>query len=393
MTKFKRSAPFDAVLLIAFGGPGAREDIRPFLQNILQGRPVPPGRIEEVARIYERYDGISPLPEITFRQAVALAGLLKESGIPLPVYVGMRCWPPYLTETLSKMARDGVRRAIGIVASPFHSPASCLVYKQAVAEARRRLRESGDHDIAVTYVDSWYNHPGFTAAHVERIRQALAKLAHEARPNARIVFSAHSIPMEMAKRCRYREQLAEAAGLITDGLTGDVLCGELLRSPGGTFNRNPPEADYGSGYRERVDSSHGESPPECNQKGAVSGRGRKRAGDRRLGHAIVYQSRSGRPEDPWLEPEVCSYLRAEHEKGLSAVVLSPLGFLTEHIEVMYELDERATGLCRELNIPVVRAAALNDEPGFIAMLTDIVQRTCTRYREAIPLPLMAVAGN
>lgn len=336
------SASFDAVLLIAFGGPRGREDIRPFLANILKGRPVPPQRIEEVVRIYERYDGVSPLPEITFRQAAALVERLKQGGMNLPVYVGMRCWPPYLTETLNKMARDGVRRAIGIVGSPFHSPASCFVYKQAVADARRQLRESAGYDIAVTYVDSWYNHPAFIAAHVERIRQALAQLAPETRQAARVIFSAHSIPVEMAQRCRYREQLVESARLIMDNLTSD------------------------------------------------DGKG---AGNRHQEHALVYQSRSGRPEEPWLEPEVCAYLRAEHKKGLSAVLLSPLGFLTEHIEVMYELDERAMGLCRELGIPAVRAAALNDDPVFIEMLADIAQQTFARSRDAYFLPITAVAGT
>ncbi len=332
------SAPIDAVLLIAFGGPRGREDIRPFLANILKGRPVPPQRIEEVVRIYERYDGVSPLPEITFRQAATLEKRLRQSGINLPVYVGMRCWPPYLTETLSKMARDGVRRAIGIVASPFHSPASCFVYKQAVADARRQLRDSTGCDIAVTYVDSWYNHPGFVAAHVGRIRQALGQLGPEARQNTRIIFSAHSIPLEMARRCRYREQLAEAADLIMNNLTsGD----------------------------------------------------RKGAGNRHLEHALVYQSRSGRPEEPWLEPEVCAYLRREREKGLSAAVLSPLGFLTEHIEVMYELDERAMGLCHKLGVPAVRAAALNDDPVFIDMLVALVQQTYARNSIFYPLPLTA----
>jgi ferrochelatase len=319
-------SPFDAVLIVAFGGPQGRQDIRPFLGNVLHGRRIPPQRIEQVAASYELFDGISPLTEITFRQADALKKLLEQQGIPLPVYVGMRHWHPFLADTLAEMAAAGVRRAVGLIASPFHSYASCTQYKEAVRSVRQKIVDDGRPDIPITYVDSWYNHPDFIAANVNHVREALDKLDANHRATARIIFTAHSIPATMAEACRYREQLNEAAQLIA---------AQLDQRP----------------------------------------------------HALVYQSRSGRPEEPWLEPDLCDFIRGEAEKGLRAAVLSPLGFICDHIEVMYEVDHRAIPLCRELNIPTARAEALNDDPLLINMMADIVKRTYDRSLHGYPLDI------
>jgi protoporphyrin/coproporphyrin ferrochelatase len=317
---------FDAVLVISFGGPRGRGDIRPFLANVLRGRRVTPERVEEVAHHYELFDGVSPITELTQRQADGLSERLAAAGHPLPVYVGMRNWHPYLTDTLKKMYADGVRRAIGFIAAAHHSYSSCQQYRENVASAQQALRNDGGH-VAITFVDSWFDHPQFIAANASHIRDALNRLPGNVRDDARIVFTAHSIPKPMAEASQYEHQLSES-------------CAAIAEQVGLTW-------------------------------------------------ALVYQSRSGRPQDPWLEPDVCDYLRREHAQGLAAAVICPVGFLCDHIEVLYDLDREAADVCRSIELPMVRAAAVNDDPLFIDMMADVVLRTMRRYETGRPLPLVS----
>jgi ferrochelatase len=320
-------APFDAVLLVAFGGPRGPADVRPFLANVLRGRRVSPGRVDEVARHYERFGGVSPLTELTMAQARALEASLAARGVALPVHVGMRNWHPFLKDTIAGMARDSMRRAIGFLAVAQRSYSGCLQYRENVAEARALLRAEGIAPPEVTYVADWHEHSGFIDAIAAHVRDALMKLPAELRHHARIVFTAHSIPLSMAERYPYREQLDSSARLVIAALG---------------------RADW----------------------------------------ALVYQSRSGRPEDPWLEPDVSDYLRAERARGLQAAVLCPLGFLCDHIEVVYDLDVEAMKAAREIGLPVVRAAAVNTHPRFIDAMTDAVLDVWYRYRSGRPLPLL-----
>jgi ferrochelatase len=317
---------FDAVLLISFGGPQGRGDIRPFLANVLRGRRVTPERVEEVAHHYELFDGVSPITELTQRQADGLSERLAAAGHPLPVYVGMRNWHPYLTDTLKKMYADGIRRAIGFIAAAHHSYSSCQQYRENLASAQQTLRNDGG-DVEITFVDSWFEHPQFIAANASHIRDALNRLPGTVRDDARIVFTAHSIPKPMAEASQYEHQLSESCAAIA----------------------------------ERVG----------------------------LTWALVYQSRSGRPQDPWLEPDVCDYLRREHAQGLAAAVICPVGFLCDHIEVLYDLDREAADVCTSIGLPMVRAAAVNDDPLFIDMMADVVLRTMRRYETGRPLPLVS----
>jgi ferrochelatase len=317
--------PFDAVLLISFGGPQGPDDIRPFLANVLRGRRVSPERVEEVAHHYEMFGGVSPITDITRRQAAGLAARLASAGHPLPVYVGMRNWHPFLADAFREMRAAGVRRAIGFIAAPQHSYSSCEQYRENVAAARAELRTDGV-DIDVTYVGSWFDHPLFVAANAAHVREALQKLPEGVRSSARLVCTAHSIPVSMADRSRYREQLEATARLVA--------------------------RDAGM--------------PEW---------------------ALVYQSRSGRPQDPWLEPDVRDYLRSEREKGLSAAVVSPVGFVCDHIEVLYDLDTEAAEVCREIGLPMARAEAVNDDPVFLDMMADEVIKTLNRYQGGRPLPV------
>ena len=319
---------FDAVLVIAFGGPQGPADVRPFLANVLRGRRVAPERVEEVAHHYDLFGGVSPLTALTKRQAALLQERLQERDVPLPVYLGMRNWHPYLQDTLEQMSRDGVRRAVGFIAAAQRSYSSCTQYRENVAAARAALAAKGLADVEVTYVGDWHTHPGFVDANADNIEEALARLPPRVRDRARIIFTAHSIPVAMAERSLYQRHLEESSTAIAARLGRE---------------------DF----------------------------------------TLVYQSRSGRPEDPWLAPDVCDYLREEHRKGLAAAVLSPVGFLCDHIEVLYDLDVEAANLCRELPLPMARASAVNDHPRFVDAMADAVLQTVRRYAQGRPLQIVS----
>ena len=318
--------PFDAVLVVAFGGPEGLQDIRPFLANVLRGRRVPPERVEEVAAHYERFGGVSPLTAITRRQAEGLRARLLKNGIDIPVYLGMRNWHPLLPDVVRTMAGAGVRRAIGFICAAHRSYSSCTQYRQNVVDARAENAAAGLRDVSVTYVGDWHTHEKFVEVNARHVREALDGLPEAVRPSARIVFTAHSIPVSMPGADRYRAQLLESASLVA----------ERLGRPDWT---------------------------------------------------LVFQSRSGRLEDPWLEPDVCQYLRAERARGLAAAVLCPIGFLCDHVEVLYDLDHEAAAVCHEIGLPMARAQTVNDDAVFLDMMAEVVQLTWERYRNGLPLPL------
>jgi len=317
---------FDSVLIVSFGGPQGPDDIRPFLANVLRGRRVSPERVEEVAHHYELFGGVSPITAITERQAAGLRARLAASGHPLPVYVGMRNWHPLLPDTLRAMHRAGARRAVGFIAAAQHSYSSCQQYRENVATARAELQREGQ-DVDVTFVGSWYDHPLFIAANAAHVRAAIARLPERDRSRARLIFTAHSIPTSMASLSRYEQQLRESARLVA----------------------------------EQVGSND---------------------------WALVYQSRSGRPGDPWLEPDVCDYLRREQAAGLTAAVLCPIGFVCDHVEVLYDLDREAASVCHEIGVSMARAETVNDDPLFLDMMADVVLATVRRYVGS-PLPIVS----
>ena len=315
---------FDSVLIVSFGGPQGRDDIRPFLASVLRSRRIPPERIEEVAHHYELFDGVSPITELTRKQAEGLRARLIAAGRPLPVYIGMRNWHPLLPDTLQQMHADGKRRAVGFIAAAHHSYSSCQQYRENVAAAQEALRAGGGH-IDVTFVESWFDHPLFISANAFHVRDALRRLPAGVRPQARLIFTAHSIPKSMADSSQYQLQLR-------------VSCEAIAAQVGMTW-------------------------------------------------ALVYQSRSGRPQDPWLEPDICEYLRREHEQGLAAAVICPVGFVCDHIEVLYDLDREAAEACASIGLPMVRAQAVNDDPLFLDMMADVVLKTIRRYETGRPLPI------
>jgi ferrochelatase len=319
------SQPFDAVLFVAFGGPQGLADVRPFLANVLRGRRVSPERVEEVAHHYERFGGVSPLTDLTMRQAAMLESRLRDRGLPLPVHVGMRNWHPYLADTIEAMAGAGVRRAVGVLAAAQRSYSGCLQYKENVVDAQAVVAGRGGARVDVAYVRDWHEHPGFIAANADHIREAVARLPEAVRGRARLIFNAHSIPVSMAAEYPYERNLRASAARVAEA----------------------------AGFGE---------------------------------WALVFQSRSGRPQDPWLEPDVCDALRAEHARGTAAVVLSPLGFLCDHVEVLYDLDVEAASREREVGLPLVRASAVNTHPAIIDALADAVVEVWERYRGGRVLP-------
>lgn len=324
-------ATFDSVLVVSFGGPQGLDDIRPFLANVLRGRRVSPERVEEVAHHYELFGGVSPITTITRRQAAGLQQRLAAAGCPLPVYVGMRNWHPLLPDTLRDMRAAGLRRAVGFIAAAQHSYSSCQQYRENVATARAELRRDGD-DVDVTFVGSWFDHPLFVDANAAHVREALERLPGHLRASARLVCTAHSIPSPMASASRYEAQLRESARLVAEK----------------------------AGMHDWV---------------------------------VVYQSRSGRPGDPWLEPDICDYLRRERASGLEAAVICPIGFVCDHVEVLYDLDREAAAVSREVGLTMARAEAVNDDPLFLDMMADVVIRTLSRYERGRPLPLAAASGG
>jgi ferrochelatase len=299
----------DSVLLIAFGGPTAPHEIRPFLDNVTRGRGIPRERLEEVARHYEAMPGgRSPLNALTEAQAAGLRRALERTGATLPVYVGMRNWHPYLPETLAHMARDGRRRALGLILSAFRCEASWERYMADVAAGRARVPGAPE----VTYAPPWFSHPRFVTAVAERARAALAEVPPTERAVTPLVFTAHSIPLSMAAASTYVADFGAAADAVA----------------------------------------------------------------RRLGHSrfsLAYQSRSGSPRDPWLEPDVGEALRDLAKAGERRVVVVPIGFVADHVEVLYDLDTEARALARQHGLAFHRAAAVNDHPEFVEMLAELAR--------------------
>jgi ferrochelatase len=321
-----------AVLLIAFGGPEKMEDVRPFLANLLRGRPVPPERVEEVARHYELFGGRSPLNEITFRQARALQELLQQDGLRLPVYVGMRNWSPYLHETLVQMARDGVSHALGFILSAQQSYAGWNRYQEDVAAARQKL---GQKAPLVDYTPGWHDHPLFIEAMAELVSAALAEVPHARRAHTPLVFTAHSLPVAMPGTSTYTAQVTRSASLVA----------EKVR-----------HARWSVAYQSR-------------------------SGDPPLRPFDSAQGRLGSGQGtPWLEPDISQVIPQLAVTGAKELVVVPIGFVCDHIEVIYDLDIEARQLAEAHGLRQIRAATVNDHPTFIRMMADMVRGTLKTYR-------------
>jgi protoporphyrin/coproporphyrin ferrochelatase len=303
---------YDAVLLIGFGGPTRPEEIRPFLTNVLRGRPVRPERVEDVVHHYEAVGGKSPFNELTFRQARGLRELLKRQGPDLPVYVGMRNWHPLLADTLGEMIRQEVKWALGIILAPHQGEASWGRYQAAVKEAQSQAQSKlGAPAPQIDYSEAWFKHPLFIEAAADRLRCKMAEIPPDRREGAKLLFTAHSVPTSAANP--YVGQLVESCAAVAE-------------------------------------------QAEC------------------LGWELVYQSRSGSRRDPWLEPDVCDVIQRLPGQGYKDVVVVPIGFICDHVEVLFDLDVEAGRAAKERGMGFYRAGTVNDHPSFIRMLADLVRR-------------------
>ena len=295
------------VLVIAFGGPHKSEDIRPFLRNVLQGRPVPEERFESVVHHYEVLGGRSPITEHTEGQARGLKELLARRGHACDVRVGMRHWTPWLKDTLAQFAQAGFEEVLGVIMAAQETEASLARYQAAVEAARAEL----GHAPRVRYVTGWGLSEALIEAQACQLSRALARLSPATRADARVLFSAHSIPSAMAAESPYVRQLEETAQRVADkvGL--------------GTYR-------------------------------------------------LVYQSRSGSPREPWLTPDVLDALDEEAARGTRDVVIAPIGFVCDHVEVLYDLDIEAAQRAESLGLRLTRAATLSAHPSFLQALADAV---------------------
>jgi len=305
---------YDAILVVSFGGPESREEVIPFLENVLRGRNVPRERMLAVAEHYYHFDGKSPINQQVRELIAALDTKLEQHGPKLPIYWGNRNWHPLLADTLRQMKQDGIQRAIGFVTSAYSSYSGCRQYREDIARAQSEVELSQGEPGApqVDKLRAFFNHPAFIEATVERVGEALRALAADARENVQIVYTAHSVPTSMANTSDYVRQLEEVRRLVSEA----------------------------------------------------------------LGHksdALVYQSRSGAPGQPWLEPDILDFLRRVKAENLaSAVVVAPIGFISDHMEVLYDLDVEARQLCDSLGLPMTRAKTVGVHPKFIGMIRELI---------------------
>jgi ferrochelatase len=301
--------PVDGVLLVALGGPASMDEVRPFIRKVLGGRRVPSARIEEVVSHYEALGGRSPLQELTRQQADALQRQLAHDGHPIPVFVGMRCSSPWLRDTVQQMAAQAVRRAAVVILAAHRDDYTWGQYGRSLADARRAV---GDAAPALHQVADWHDHPGYVEALAERISEVTNGVAGVDRASTPLLFSAHSLPQRLPRIDEYVTRVRETARLVATVL----------------------------GWTD---------------------------------WSIVYQSRTGRPEDPWLEPDVGDAIADLADRGRGAVVVAPIAFVCDHVEVLYDLDIQAAAVAAHRGLRFLRTGTVGTHPVFLKMLSELVR--------------------
>ena len=317
---------YDAILVASFGGPESPDDVMPFLENVLRGKNVPRERMLEVAEHYYHFGGKSPINDQNRQLIAAIEAELAQHGPRLPVYWGNRNWHPMLTETLRKMNADGVRRALAFVTSAYSSYSSCRQYREDIARAQETVGESAP---VVDKIRVFHNHPGFVEAVADRVKESLGTIPPDRAEAAHLIYTAHSIPTAMAQGCDYEKQLKETGRLVAEMLG-------------------------------------------------------------RRNWKLVYQSRSGPASQPWLEPDILECLREIKARGGSTdVVISPIGFVSDHMEILFDLDTEAAELCAELGLHMVRASTVGTHPRFIKMIRELI---CERMHDHYGRVALGVLG-
>ncbi|GGQ01564.1 putative ferrochelatase [Streptomyces virginiae] len=331
------AAPYDALLLLSFGGPEGPDDVVPFLENVTRGRGIPRERLKEVGQHYFGFGGVSPINAQNRALLDALRKDFAEHGLDLPVYWGNRNWAPYLTDVMREMAADGRRRIAVLATSAYASYSGCRQYRENLADALATLAAEGVEPPRVDKLRHYFNHPGFVDPMIEGVVAALAELPEAVREGAHLAFTTHSIPTAAA----------DTSGPVEDHTGG----GE-----GGAYVKQ--HLDVARVIADEVAVRTGVARP----------------------WKLVYQSRSGAPHIPWLEPDICDHLEALHAEGAPAVVMVPIGFVSDHMEVLYDLDTEATARAAELGLPVARSATVGADPSFAGAVRELVLERAAKER-------------
>lgn len=300
---------YDAILVMSFGGPEGQDDVIPFLENVTRGRNIPRERLEEVSHHYRMFGGVSPINAQNLALIDALREELKAHDIDLPIYFGNRNWYPLITDTMQQMKADGVKRALTFFTSAYSSYSGCRQYRENIVDAQQIVGEDAP---VFDKLRVFYNHPGFIETNLDNLNKALSEFAEDERQSIHVAFTAHSIPMGMARNCAYEAQLMETARLVAEAA------------------------------------------------GIESWK-------------LVYQSRSGAQHIPWLEPDILDHMDALHEQGVKNLVIMPVGFISDHMEVMFDLDVEAKEKAEEYGMKMVRVPSAGTHPRFIAMIRELIQ--------------------
>jgi len=324
---------YDALLLLSFGGPEGPDDVLPFLEGVTRGRGIPRERLLEVAAHYEHFGGVSPLNARNRELISRIRDALAAAGLELPVYFGNRNWHPFVEDTVAEMTRDGVRRALVFATSAYGGYSACRQYHEDIARARASVGEGAPELIKLRH---FFDHPEFVGSAADAVRSAAATLPDERREQARLVFTAHSIPTAADAAAgvpaegghRYSRQIAEAARLVAAEVATD---------------------DYD----------------------------------------VVWQSRSGPPSVPWLEPDVLDHLDTLHAKSVPAVLVCPIGFVSDHVEVVWDLDNEANERAAEYGMSFARAATAGADPRFARMVVELVRE----HTEGAPARALGTVGS
>ena len=301
--------PYDSFLLVSFGGPEGPDDVMPFLENVLRGKNVPRERMLEVAEHYKHFGGVSPINEHNRQLLAAIQAEFAANDVELPVYWGNRNWAPMLPDTIAKMRDDGCKRSLAFFTSMFSCYSGCRQYRENIVAAQESVGEGAP---IIEKVRMGFNHPGFIDTMVDNVNESISSLGCSG-DQTTVMFTAHSIPMSMADNCDYVKQLTEASRLVA-------------------------EATQAGSWR------------------------------------LVFQSRSGPPQIPWLDPDVCDAIaEMDDETKLSNLVIVPIGFVSDHMEVMFDLDEEAAELCQQRGIKMARTSTAGTSPKFVQMIRLLVQ--------------------
>jgi protoporphyrin/coproporphyrin ferrochelatase len=304
---------YDSLIVVSFGGPEGPDEVIPFLENVLRGRNVPRERMLEVAHHYELFSGVSPINGQNRALIAALREDFSRNGIDLPIYFGNRNWRPYIADALTEMRRDGKNRALAFITNGFSCYSGCRQYREDIARAQEQVGEGAP---SVDKLRMFYNHPLFIEAMASRLRTTLAHLSDRERAATSLAFTAHSIPLPMAQNSRYELQLHEACRLVAEAVGFDEW-------------------------------------------------------------ELVYQSRSGSPYQPWLEPDILDHMTEVRNQELDRIAVVPIGFVSDHMEILFDLDTEAVEHANEIGLELIRVPTVGTHPLFVQMIRELVLERMT----------------